>query len=248
MLFFPRCPDRQDETTESPFVTDYLIQPCRELASEISETCLDHIHFITIILPAPDFFPLRNESTKCYYESVQCDNPPKIENGHAVIMHSSTKWYAKDVVYYACDEHYKLSSPKNFIVCGYSGYWDEVPKCKVNLSIALIAGTSLAALILLFFLGLIVYLRCIRSHIKGNNHTVRNRPYDAFISYEAGEEDEQFVRNEICKRFDKEYGGQYKLLIHQRDFKPGTLILANIQDAIRDTNCALALLSQLYIR
>ncbi len=90
MLFFPRCPDPQDETTELPFVTGYLIQPCRELAFEIGDTCLDEINFISIILPAPDFFPLRNESTKCYYESVQCDNPPKIENGHAVIMHSST--------------------------------------------------------------------------------------------------------------------------------------------------------------
>ncbi len=228
----------------------WRVQSCRELTFELIESCLDEIDFLALLTTTAQFFSPYNESRTCFYEKVQCDTPPKIENGHAVITQNIRKWHAKDIVPYVCNDHYRLSTSQNFAVCAYSGFWSAVPICeKVSFpnERIIIFGSIAAALLLVVSSGVLLYWRHIRTS-KGFDHSVRNRPYDAFVSYEAGGTDEELVRNEICKRFDTEYGGQFRLLIHQRDFKPGTLILANIQDAIKDTNCALVLLSQLYIR
>ena len=259
-------PHSKTEITKVPLETDYFIQSCKELAEEIIEACLDDIGFIIVFAPTfRRYFAPENGSIPCFYERVQCGTPPQTKDATAVVVHNSSKWYAKDIVYYICDEQYKLSSTKNFSMCSYSGFWEYVPTCEsinnnyderilsrkengTNVNITIVIVIILASLILLFLIGYTVYSKSIKTSRQQSYHVARNRPYDAFISYEAGGEDEQFMRNEICKRFDKEHGGEYRLFIHQRDFKPGTLILANIQDAVKDTNCALVLLSQLYIR
>ncbi len=267
MLFFPSCPHRINEMTKVPFETDYFIQSCKELGNEVIEACLNEIGLIIVFVPATTYFPSVNGSISCFYERVKCGAPPQIKNGHAAVVHHSTKWYAKDTTHYICDEKYERSSTKNLSMCSYSGFWEDVPTCEsinhnndgrilstgtnkngYNSNMTIVIVIILAATILCCFIGYIVYSKSIKTSKQQSYHKARNRPYDAFISYEAGGEDEQFMRNEICKRFDTDYGGRYKLFIHQRDFKPGTLILANIQDAVRDTNCALVLLSQLYIR
>ena len=56
------------------------------------------------------------------------------------------------------------------------------------------------------------FLQCI-THITGD------KTYDAFVSFKAGGEDEDFVMMQLYPRLEADMG--YKLCIHQRDFLVG---------------------------
>ncbi len=270
MTFLPMCPFNQLNESDSVlsnniFKTDYLIPPCKEGAFEVKKACETDIKLLQDT--SIDYYPPQNGSVICHYERVQCDKPPIIENGK--LVDNDTIFYAKDVVYYSCHKEFEMSSETNFSVCSYSGLWTDPPACvnpKANLTLLNIKKggkerISSDIMVALIIVGCLVLLttvlvvkaiqRWVSKRINGeyNLDTVsRNRPYDAFVSYESGARDEQFVRKEICPKLDSEHGGNFRLLIHQRDFKAGVLILDSIQNAVRDSNCAIILLSQTYIR
>ena len=257
MIFLPRCPfDSREKGNgvdkHQPLTADHLIPICREAAFQLLEACFEEISpLITLLSTTTLYFPEQNGTTACHFKRVRCSVPPAIENGQAILLQRDA-WYAKDVVFYICDKNYEASQ-KNFSTCTFSGNWTESPTCKdtrgSNKKEITIVLVTVAAVLIIAGLLVFTYLRKRRVCCGvDNNFVPRNRPYDIFISYESGEKDEEFVRNEICKKLDKEYGGKYRLLIHQRDFHAGTLIMANIQYAVRDTNCAVVLLSQKYIR
>ncbi len=265
MTFLPMCPFNSNVSSTHPEtklssktpITEYLILPCREAAYEINDACTTDIKLLTGL--TTEYYPTLNSSVTCYYEPVTCDRPLSLKNGK--VLENGTLFYARDTVHYVCDKEYKMISETNYSVCGYSGFWTPVPSCidpKANTSVVnkgekddQITTNVMVIFIVVSFLLIItvVFLKVSRRTIKTNHDPVsRNKPYDAFLSYESGDDDEQFVRKKICKKLDSEYGGNYKLLIHQRDFKAGVLIMTSIQNAVRDSNCAIILLSQTYIR
>ena len=270
MTFFPMCPfnnktnSNQTDLSNEVWTTDHLYLPCREAAYEVVEACTNIGILIGLTI---QYYPTINSNVTCYYEPVTCDKPPLIKNGK--ILENGTLFYAKDIVYYVCDNNFEMISENNYSVCSYSGFWTPAPSCidpKVNATLlneGKEANSTTNVMVILIVVGCILILTVVcavimvsrrmmtsREFTLNNNHDPisRNKPFDAFLSYESGASDEQFVRKEICPKLDLEYGGKFKLLIHQRDFKAGVLIMASIQNAVRDTNCAIILLSQTYIR
>lgn len=253
MAFFPRCPSFN--TNETDFETTFFIPPCRELAMEVLDACLEDMKpFLNILKIAMGYFPYRNKS-KCFYEPVDCGKPPNVENGYKIGNQSLTQ--ANSMVTYKCHDGHRNINSINFSKCEFSGLWSELPKCEKspiksrtfwneNIIISISLVTAGIIIIIPLSLAFVLKLRARRREHKLQK--CRNRKYDAFLSYESGGSDETFVREEIFKRFDQEAGGDFRLLIHPRDFKAGTLILANIQNAVKDSNCSLVLLSNKYVQ
>ncbi len=266
MTFLPMCPftylnESAMEVSDSMLETSYLIPPCKEAAIEVIQACSEDIKLF------PDFstsyYPGQTEVANCYYEPVQCGRPPHIKNGTAI--YNRTIFYAKDTVHYICEKNFEFASDNNYSMCRFSGFWTPEPVCKkpsenstiltnallenkITSEVIIIVCCTVILLVIIVIIVICKKLLCNKIVIPNNADLVsRNRPYDAFLSYESGDRDEQFVRNEICPKLDSEYGGKFKLLIHQRDFPAGTLILANIQNAVKDSNCAIILRSQTYI-
>ncbi len=75
----------------------------------------------------------------------------------------------------------------------------------------------------------------------------RNQQKDVFVSYFDEGYDRDFVRQVLCPKLELEPENPFKLLIHERDFRAGTLILNNIMNAIRGTNSAIIIMSEGYI-
>ncbi len=265
MAFFPMCPINQTYLSSEMPTTDHLVLPCREAAYEVVEACTNIGIIIGLTI---EYYPTISSNVTCYYEPVTCDKPPPIKNGN--VLENGTLFYAKDTVRYVCNEGYEMMSETKYSLCDYSGFWMHVPSCidpKANITVLNEGGGDTGmttnVMVVLIVVGCILILsvtivvilisRRISTsrdfNINSNHDPIsRNKPYDAFLSYEGGDTDEEFVRKEICQKLDLEYGGNFKLLIHQRDFKAGILILEQIQSAVRDSNCAIIVLSQTYIR
>ncbi len=261
MTFLPMCPDTELHENGSMPKTNHLIPPCKEAALEVVDACAADIKLFADFSTA--YFPTKGEIATCYYERVQCDKPPLIENGQT--LDNRTLFYAKDTVYFVCKENFQLLSNQSYSECSFSGFWTSPPLCEkpqknttspnkkrsgnpMTSGVITVISVVFVFAIALAIIAIVKKLNSDRFKIHNNADLVsRNRQYDAFLSYESGDNDEQFVRTEICPKLDSEYGGRFKLLIHQRDFPAGTLIMANIQNAVRDSNCAIILLSQMYI-
>ncbi len=270
-IFFPMCPSdenkRSNTTGHSDIMlsTDHLIPACRETVTEVVDACWDELEWLRGT--ATGYFPLSSSNKTCFYEPVTCPAPPDIENGRC--LQNNTIFSAKDTVYYICDANFEMSSSINYSECSFSGFWTQTPLCEKPISNVSLASASTqeneinTSLMVTFVIigGIIILAITVAGMMRSRkltkeefnlqtnlNLVSRNQIYDAFLSYESGDVDEQFVRNEICIKLDLEYGGKFKLLIHQRDFKAGVLIMASIQNAVRNSNCALILLSQTYIK
>ncbi len=274
MIFLPRCPSAYSNVTlhtmPQNIIVENLIPPCREMGHDVIDACAADLQpVMRMVQDALPYFPPQNGTVHCYSQKVQCGKPHMITNGRLTHQFpNNSQFFANDVVYYQCDENYELSSAKNYSMCTYSGFWTATPICQkitINYTEDYLTSDSDNALnktsiVLIAVFGCVLVLTVLISIIrpwriismafksKGSTVTSRNRSYDAFVSYESGDSDEQFVRNEICPQLDSQYGGKFKLLIHQRDFHAGTLIMANIQNAVKDSNCAIILLSQAYMK
>ncbi len=257
LMYFMKCPiDSKEFTvnnTHQTMIAPYLEVVCNDLALSIVEACGDELQpFMDIIMPNLEWL---ESAYGCYNNSVTCRGPPIIANGKLVNEIKNKTYAVKSKVEYICDNNYVLLNDMNFSECKHSGYWSNSPICKVPSTssktttsvtiISVIAGVFISVII-----NIVILLVCKWKKNTGSYemNEKRNRPYDAFVSYETGGEDEKFVRNDLILRFDQEYNGEFKLLIHQRDFHAGTLILANIQYAVRDSNCAIILLSSMFIK
>ncbi len=79
-----------------------------------------------------------------------------------------------------------------------------------------------------------------RLRLNGGGVKSRDREFDVFMSY--ANQDGQFVRK-IAARLE----GKYKIELHQRNFVPGLTISSNIHNAVRNSNCAVIILTQNYL-
>ncbi|XP_061122331.1 toll-like receptor 22 [Syngnathus typhle] len=68
--------------------------------------------------------------------------------------------------------------------------------------------------------------------------------YDAFVSYNAGDED--WVFRELVPKLEEGQG--WKLCLHHRDFEPGKPIMENITDAIYASRKSICIISRKYLQ
>ena len=110
---------------------------------------------------------------------------------------------------------------------------------------------TIVAVLVVISIACCLIIRRIRHHdiitADSPGFISRDREYDAFVPYNSEGNDDNFVRDELYEKLELENDPPLKIFFHQRDFKAGTLIHANIANAIAKSNSAIVILSQDFI-
>ena len=152
-----------------------------------------------------------------------------------------------DTVEYSCEEGFKLKGNKT-VACNYKGQWSTPPECSVNSNKRSRLPSVVLPLFLILLLIMFLIAACkyrIKRQIK-NKALTRKRQFDAFVCYCYEGQDPEFAEEIIPQELEEEYG--LKLCIHRRDFKAGWDIKWNIMNAIQNSNSAIIIMSQDYIK
>ena len=75
----------------------------------------------------------------------------------------------------------------------------------------------------------------------------RNKTYDAFVSYCYEGNDWKFAENTICCALEEQFEPPFQLCIHRRNFLAAWDIMWNINNAIKNSNTAIVVMSQDYL-
>ncbi len=186
----------------------------------------------------------QSENLKCFYKPVFCEKPPVVP--HATMWPVVLKEEHKKPLLFPHNYTFTIScSDKSFqlegndrITCLYSGEWSEVPRCLP------VAKSPLPLVLVLIGIPLTILISIIMGYtLKPNPILSRNREFDAFVSYHF-DSDHDFIISELKPQLSP----KFKLFIHSEDFKPGRNITTNIQNAIYQSNSAILLLSQGYLK
>ena len=243
--FLPCCPEGTNEDNKTVSHLDFM---CEQMCWDAVNACS------TLLQPVINFidcsYYIKTSDINCTYKPVFCNLPPSIQNGHIITDgHNKT---VGSTVKYSCDNDYKLVR-NNTALCQYSGKWkyDMICKSTKYITHIIIGAESAIVLLLLPIIGIYLYkrhkLRKIRANYFENQPLQkRNREYDAFVSY-TYKASIDFVKNSVQPKLELEPNPPFKLLFHTRDFHGATLIIQNILDGIRKSNCAIVLMSQEYI-
>lgn len=220
---------------------DFLLGCEKLLGNDIANTIYCH------------YFKSKKYSSTCVYKEVTCIEPQKILHGGYHIIQGKNDFSASTVVQYYCDNAYHIEGFENS-TCLYSGKWSTKPKCVLST-----AKIVLYITLPVMFVGVTVFCaillrRCERQKAQEREKikvfmNKRKGTHDAFISYYSSDSspDKILVKTQITPKLELELENPFKLLIHERDFPAGTLILTNIMNAIRNSNSAIVILSQNYI-
>ncbi len=261
-LIAPKC-DRS---------TKQMTHLCREMCFDLVDACFDKVtSLLKIVSAMPEraiirqdvldinpnalaivnqgcaYLPSRHDKTQpCFYKAVSCGklpSPPEITVLQNVSLANernvSVTYPVKFQVNYACkDKAYQLRG-NSTVSCLFSGKWSAQPKCVAEASGPVFIVVIIFSLPATALLSLLLWYKC-KSDMVGL--PTRQRENDAFVCYDF-DTDHAFVTETLLPNLEP----QFKLFVHSRDFTPGIEILANIQEAIQKSNCAIILLSQAFI-
>lgn len=263
--FFPECPTTNGTMIQllhggpdiqDTYYADHLVTICTEMCDELVDACHDVLEPVIGAVRC-GYYNSEVNSETCVYKNVTCAAPIIPEN----IKRTKIKdnYAVGDTIVFECLDGYELGSfSSGTINCTYSGQWTTIPTCDLleierkstsekSLLVVLLPVLSIT----LTATGTIIFLM-LRRHRKKKkrcvqNITKRERPYDAFVSYFSEGNDQTFVRQELHPSLEREVHPPFKLIFHERDFRADTLILANIRNAIKDSNAAIIVMSQEYV-
>ena len=123
--------------------------------------------------------------------------------------------------------------------------WTKPPRCvkkeKTKSPLFIVLPLLLGSIFLYFFEHFII--RC-RSRIQ-QIPLIRTKEYDAFVCYAYEGDDVQFAEEIVRTQLEEER--QFKLCIHRRDFSAAWDIMWNINNAVKNSNSAIIIMSQDYI-
>ena len=149
-------------------------------------------------------------------------------------------------VEYSCQDETFYMKGNESITCSYSGKWTKPPIClKKNTPVTalVIVLPLLLCAILVLFMAYAVRKRC--NNEKQLASLTRKKDYDAFVSYSYEGDDPQFAENIVKNQLEEEC--QFKLCIHRRDFLAAWDIMWNIDNATKNSNSAIIVMSQDYV-
>ena len=233
----PRCPE---EIVHNNFTALTQTVICEKMFWEFYNACLDDLQPIINFYDCSYYNQLTMPGKHCIYMPVKCDLPPIVE--HSSIVKGTKKEYvAGDSVRYKCKEGYTMIG-NDTSKCKYSGAWSHPPKCKSMLPIKTICATLAIVAFSFLLLGIKWRRRLVQNELNLN----RNREFDAFVSYTYGASID-FAKGFLHRELEVEATPPFRLLFHTRDFHAATLILVNIIEAVRKSNCAIILMCQEYI-
>ena len=223
------------------FIDRELLGISRDMAINQSMRELSKLHFDCAYLPSI------NGPISCFYKPVTCISPPNDTESLILDNHNISSMYpVHSTIDYICkDDSLKIKGNKS-ITCQFSGQWSQLPLCikhPLSSGSPLMIVTPLFLLPGIVFVGIIVWLKC-KSYVEYST-LVRNKEFDAFICYD--EADANFVQTTITSEYEEIPEPPFKLIIHQRYFKPSYTINWNIWNAIKTSNTAIVVMSQDFI-
>ena len=260
-VLLPKCePDTQQVT-----------HLCREACYELKETCFNvsllqaglktfkgyNLYNATQMrdmASSPEFhnlfdcsyLPSKNDTIPCFYKPVTCENPPNVTD--AIISTKSTNepYSPYSRIEYSCKDDSFILQGNDTIKCLYNGQWSQEPRCTLKPDSqpwkSMVTAISLGFIVVAIITVVLVTKIC----RKESQLLTRQKKYDAFVCYSYRENDGEFTENTI--RIHLEEQRPFKLCIHRRDFLAAWDIKWNIMNAIRNSNSAIIVMSQDYVK
>ena len=148
-----------------------------------------------------------------------------------------------------CDNETEADDGNNTVICMYSGKWSKPPRCKPKIQSNSLSSLYVVVPVLVAPLVCIIFICCVfRCRTKRKNVSLfRNKTFDAFVCYCYDEIDAQFAEKRLRLELEENVDPPFKLCIHRRDFKAAWDIMWNINNAIKNSNSAIIVMSQDYV-
>ena len=263
-LIFPKCVDGYQ-----------MITVCRETCKVVIEACLDDLLFIlrnvtiyeydlkkkkerleSLTLNSAkefcNYLPSVNSTVPCFYEPVTCGSPPKVKNAAMENRINISKTHLlNSQVTYLCKNETQIRG-NNTITCMQSGQWSKPPLCQPKLTPGSKSLNPLfimvPVLFVAFLLSVIAYFVCkCKGRKRKNLLLFRKKTFDAFVCYCYDTVDAQFAENTLRIELEENMQPSFELCIHRRDFQAAWDIMWNINNAIRNSNSVIIVMSQDYV-
>ena len=203
--------------------------------------------------PLCNYLPPKDGFIPCFYKPVTCEDPEKARNsvGQSDIISENHTYSLNSKLTYSCENETENDDNNYTVTCMYSGKWSKPPKCKPKVEIRsnsrnpLFVVVPVLAVPLVFITATWFVLRC-RMNRK-NIPLLRNKTFDAFVCYCYEDIDAQFAENTLRLELEENIDPPFKLCIHRRDFQAAWDIMWNINNAIKNSNSAIIVMSQDYV-
>ncbi len=190
------------------------------------------------------YLPSRFGNISCFYKEVTCGQAPELLNGVFLSTRETNLTFsAGTFVQYACNEDFKMEGNQS-VVCQLNGRWSSPPTCVEKKKESLILKIVLPLVSLILIAATVVFVT-LRLKSKTVN-AFRNRVFDACVFY--AEEDISFTLNTVLPALEQNHDPPFRLCIHDRDFKLGKRIEENILFARQNSNSAIIIMSQNFIK
>ncbi len=253
-IFLPQCDKETSQVTHL----------CKEMCLEVLEACFDSViavykKMLSISRTIPfrrdllqfgnrkdeafslcERLPSNQDNISCFHKPVVCSSPLNIPN--AKVKGSNTKKSAtldnttfplNFTFDYQCVHESASTRGDNKITCLYTGEWSKPPPCQTFTQNPLLVVMATLLSPSAVFLAVLYIWKCMQSPSPS-----RNREYDAFVCYHF-DTNHPFVTETLKPQLED----KFKLLDYN-NFKLGTLITENIEEAVKKSNSTIILLSQ----
>ena len=200
-------------------------------------------------IPRCNYLPPKNGSIPCFHRPVSCQDPPEVRN--ALVQNKTVtdkKTYSLNFeVTYSCVNKTETDDNNNTVTCMYSGKWSKLPQCKpiVNSLNSLYVVVPVLVAPLVFMIAMCCVLKC--SKKRKSIPLFRDKTFDAFVCYCYEDIDVQFAENTLRIELEENIDPPFKLCIHRRNFQAAWDIMWNINNAIKNSNSAIIVMSQDYV-
>ena len=237
LFHFPKC----NATTKT------ATPPCRELCLDAQNSCGKVTELLDVIAEYNcDYLPPMGGNITCFYKSVTCGPPPKLNNAKLLVEDNANENPNETVfplhfeVVYSCEKKLDemVGNPK--VRCLHSGSWSELPRCEPK-AVLLVTTSGCLGVAVLVCIAILIILRRSRKVTM-----TRRKEFDVYVCYNH-DHDINFVIDHILEELEEKYIPPFRICIHDRDFMPGRPIVHNIQEAIEKSNSTIIVMSQGFV-
>ena len=260
-ISFPKCENNQLTTLCMETCMDLANACAEKFTSLLEQVSPSEVQFQALknkmekvsledwLLARCNYLPSKDGSIPCFHKPVLCENPPEVRN--AVVKNETVtenKTFEVNFEWtYSCENETEIYDGNNTVTCMYSGKWSKPPQCKSKLNFRNPLYVVVPVLVapLLFIIVICCVFKC-RTKTK-NIVLFRNKTFDAFVCYCYDEIDAEFAENRLRFELEENVDSPFKLCIHRRNFQAAWDIMWNINNAIKNSNSAIIVMSQDYV-
>ena len=265
-IVFPKCEDNRLITVCRETCTDFMnvcveewlsvlegVSPS-EINLQILKTAVENISVENFWMSLCNYLPSKYGATPCFYKPVTCEHPPKVKYSvvQSEAIPGNKTYLLNSKLTYSCENETKTDDNDSTVTCMYSGKWSKPTQCKSkdnpkskSLNPLIVTGPVLG--VPFFLLTTICCLLKCKTNRKNYIPLSRNKIFDAFVSYCYEETGAQFAENTLRIELEENIEPALQLCIHRRNFQAAWDIMWNINNAIKNSNSAIIVMSQDYV-